>query len=203
VTNHVGLIQAEQIERAAESLGRAFVDDPLQAYILPQVESRAVLGAHIFRALLTYGHKSGHVLTTSEAAGAAVWMKPGEWEMTEEGMQQVGFFDLPGTIGEDNFTRHVNFFEYIENYHRRDAPAQHWYLAVIGVDPSRQGEGLGASMIRPVLADADKAGLPCYLETAQPKNVPMYEHLGFKVLLDEVEPVSGVRFWTFLREPHR
>jgi GNAT superfamily N-acetyltransferase len=77
----------------------------------------------------------------------------------------------------------------------------HWYLAILGVHPSMQGRGVGSSLVRPILKRADADGLHCYLETAQPKNVPLYEHLGFKVIVDEVEPKSGVRFWTFLREP--
>jgi GNAT superfamily N-acetyltransferase len=203
LNDRVGLIEDGQIDQAADALARAFFDDPLQTYILPEDDQRVRLGAPIFKALLTYGYRSGHVLTPRDAGGAAVWMKPGGWEMSEDGMQKAGFFELPGIIGEAAFDRFANFFGYIEQYHRRDAPAAHWYLAVIGVDPPRQGQGLAASMIRPVLSDADKGGLACYLETAQPKNVPLYEHLGFKVVLDEVEPASGVRFWTFLREPDR
>lgn len=118
-------------------------------------------------------------------------------------MKKAGFFDLPAAVGEPAFERFTGFFGYIEKYHHRDAPSPHWYLAVIGVDPPRQGKGLGAAMIRPVLAEADRAGLACYLETPNQKNVPLYQHLGFKIVVDEVERVSGVRFWTFLREQAR
>jgi hypothetical protein len=48
---------------------------------------------------------------------------------------------------------------------------------------------------------ADAAGLPCYLETAQPDNVAFYEYLGFARLVEAVEPRSGLRLWTFRRDP--
>jgi ribosomal protein S18 acetylase RimI-like enzyme len=202
VSNQVELIEEAQLAAAADALGRAFFNDPLQMYILPDDGERQRLSAPIFHALLKYGHRNGHVLTTpGDPAGAAVWMKPGEWEMTESGMEEAGFMALPGLLGEDAFNRFGEFFGYIEQYHHRDVPAEHWYLAVIGVDPPHQGKGHGAAMIRPVLAAADETNIPCYLETAQPDNVPLYQHLGFKVLLEEVEPTSGVRFWTFRRDP--
>jgi ribosomal protein S18 acetylase RimI-like enzyme len=202
LTHSVAEIKAEQIGTAAEVFGRAFFDDPLQTYFLPDDEERRKLSAPMFESLLRYGHLYGQVLTTpGQPAGGAVWMRPGQWEMTESGMEEAGFMKLPGVIGEAAFQRFTSFFGYIEQYHHRDVPPMHWYLAVIGVEPAMQGRGVGAAMMRPVLERADADGIPCYLETAQPKNVPLYQHLGFDVLLEEVEPESGVRFWTFRRDP--
>ena len=39
------------------------------------------------------------------------------------------------------------------------------------------------------------------LETAQPKNVPFYQKHGFDVIVDTIDPTSGLRLWTFLRKP--
>ena len=61
--------------------------------------------------------------------------------------------------------------------------------------------GLGLALLQPVIDRADSAGLPCYLETAQPDNVAFYEHLGFTRLVEAVEPRSGLRLWTFRRDP--
>ena len=56
-------------------------------------------------------------------------------------------------------------------YRRRDVgarrqPAPHWYLGVLATEPARQGTGLGRAVTAPMLAAADRAGLPAYLETA-------------------------------------
>lgn len=50
-------------------------------------------------------------------------------------------------------------------------------------------------------ADAD--GVPCYLETANEKNVPFYQKQGFSVIVDTIDSTSGLRLWTFRREPRR
>jgi hypothetical protein len=52
-----------------------------------------------------------------------------------------------------------------------------------------------------MLERADAEGLPCYLDTFQPRNVPLYQKHGFEITIEEVEPNSGVRGWGFLREP--
>ena len=72
---------------------------------------------------------------------------------------------------------------------------------VIWVEPSRQGNGLGSALIGAMLERADRDGSPCYLETFQPRNVPLYQRHGFKITIEEVEPNSGIRGWAFIREP--
>jgi ribosomal protein S18 acetylase RimI-like enzyme len=105
-------------------------------------------------------------------------------------------------IGGDAMGKFAAVMEFLEPFHERDAPVDHWYLAVIGVDSSHQGQGLGCAMMEPVLQKADEAGIACYLETAQPKNVAFYQRRGFDVLIDTVDPTSGLRLWTFRREPN-
>jgi GNAT superfamily N-acetyltransferase len=63
--------------------------------------------------------------------------------------------------------------------HPREEP--HWYLAFIGVDPARQGCGVGAALLRSRLRRCDQEGRPAYLESSKPENVPLYQHFGFHV----------------------
>ena len=72
---------------------------------------------------------------------------------------------------------------------------------VVGVAPEEQGKGIGRALLQPSIKRADTAGQPCYLETAQPANVGFYDRLGFRRVVDMVEPQSGLRLWTFRRDP--
>jgi ribosomal protein S18 acetylase RimI-like enzyme len=89
----------------------------------------------------------------------------------------------------------------VDPYHHRDVPAAHWYVMVVGVEPAAQGSGVGRALLQPIMDRAQAAGLPCYLETAQPNNVAFYEHLGFRRLVETVDHQSGLRLWTFRRDP--
>src|SRR5258707_15663182 len=70
---------------AAAALSRAFQDDPLQKYVLPDPVERAAQSPGLFTPLLRYGLNFGEVLTTAGfPAGAAVWLGPEAWEVSPE-----------------------------------------------------------------------------------------------------------------------
>ncbi len=76
----------------------------------------------------------------------------------------------------------------------------HMYLALLGVDPSAQGNGIGRLLLQPRLDYCDENGLPVYLETQKPDNLPFYERFGFKVR-DTVAFDKSPTLWSMWREP--
>jgi ribosomal protein S18 acetylase RimI-like enzyme len=77
----------------------------------------------------------------------------------------------------------------------------HWYLGVLATEPARQGTGLGRAVTAPMLAAADRAGLPAYLETASESNVGIYRRLGFEPVRDVTMPDGGPTCWLMRRDP--
>ncbi len=79
--------------------------------------------------------------------------------------------------------------------------APHVYLFTVGTRKAARGKGLGKALVSPVLAAADKAGLPVYLENTNPANDGFYRSLGFQRTgefhVDETAPVVT----TMWREP--
>jgi ribosomal protein S18 acetylase RimI-like enzyme len=80
-------------------------------------------------------------------------------------------------------------------------PEPHWYLEAIGVEPALQGQGVGTTLVRTVLDEADAAGTPAYLETETEPNVAFYESLGFEVAERHVATSVGVPVWLMVRQP--
>jgi ribosomal protein S18 acetylase RimI-like enzyme len=56
----------------------------------------------------------------------------------------------------------------------------HWYLPLIAADPARQGQGLGTALMEAAIARIDKDGRPAYLDSSNPRNIPLYERFGFE-----------------------
>jgi ribosomal protein S18 acetylase RimI-like enzyme len=108
---------------------------------------------------------------------------------------------LPAVLGKDAFVRFGTALDYLTRVHGPSTPPRAWYLAIVGVAPARRRRGIGAALLAPILARADAEQLPCCLDTSQPDNRSFYEGLGFRVTADTVDPASGVRFWTFQRDP--
>jgi len=79
-------------------------------------------------------------------------------------------------------------------------PDAYWLLLFLAVDPAMQGRGLGGNLIRPVLHQADKDGVACYLDSGNERNLPFYERHGFEVA-GEVQVPDGPRVWGMIRTP--
>ena len=165
--------------QTARVLARAFHDDPVFGWMLPAEGSRH---RRIQRFFVTELHheslRHGAVdaaWADGRVAGAAVWFPPGTWTAGTEASALPGYLRAFGRrIGV------VSQFESVAvGVHPRDQP--HWYLAFIGVDPVRQGQGVGAALLRSRLRRSDEEGLPAYLESSKPENVPIYQHFGFHV----------------------
>jgi ribosomal protein S18 acetylase RimI-like enzyme len=58
----------------------------------------------------------------------------------------------------------------------------HWYLPWLAVAPALQGRGLGGQLLEDGLAIVDEDRLPAFLETPNPRTVPLYERHGFEVM---------------------
>jgi GNAT superfamily N-acetyltransferase len=183
------------------ALSRAFYDDPMMAYVLPDEAKRAAQLDWFMAKGALYGHKYGEVHTTAgRVEGNAIWLPPGDTKVPMTRMMATGMLAAPLRFGLGAFNRFLKTMNLFERMHERDMHQQHWYLMILGVDPPRQGQGVGGALIAPVLARADAEGLPCYLETAKARNVTFYRKHGFEVVVEDDVP-NGFHYWTMKRPP--
>ena len=190
------------VDAAAGALAKAFQDDPLQSYVFPDPRERAEKSPAHFSPLVAYGLRFGRVFTTApQILGVSIWLPPHGWEVTPERAAEVGLDRLPELLGQANADRFFSVLGHADSFHKTDVPPAHWYTMVLGVAPEGQGRGLGRALMQPILTDAAANGLPCYLETTQPTNVSFYQHLGFQVVRELVEPTSKLKLWTFRLDP--
>jgi GNAT superfamily N-acetyltransferase len=88
----------------------------------------------------------------------------------------------------------------IETQHARRMPGPHLRLDFFGVDPDRQGAGIGTLLMSHGHEIADRQALPCYLETFTESNVRYYERRGYAVI--GTYPVGdGVPVYALVRPP--
>ena len=90
------------------------------------------------------------------------------------------------------------------NMHQKTGPVippGSWYLSIVGIAPPFQGQGLGETLIRPMLERTDRRGCHTYLETFTERNKTFYARLGFEDAGRFDEPETGARYWVMLRRP--
>lgn len=188
------------VAAAGETLAQAFQNDPIQVHVFPDPEERRRRSPAQFSTLAWEGRLFGEAFAMPGMTGISVWMPP-EGVVTAEPGAKSRMGDLPGLMGNDALTRFGAVLDYLSKNHQKGMPAKTWYLMVVGVHPDHQGRGLGRALLAPIIARADAARTAISLDTAQPNVKPFYEKLGFKVAIESVDPGSGLRLWSYLREP--
>jgi GNAT superfamily N-acetyltransferase len=76
-------------------------------------------------------------------------------------------------------------------------------LLTVGVDRQVQCQGRGSALVGDGLARADEEGLPRYLNTNTPANLPFYERLGVTVLEEASPGKGGLPGWAMRLGSHR
>ncbi|MDX2166662.1 MAG: GNAT family N-acetyltransferase [Deltaproteobacteria bacterium] len=136
-----------------------------------------------------FAHGSADLL--ADGGGAALWLPPG---VDSDGAALVEL--MREAI--DPSRRDATFALLGElAAHRPSQP--HWYLPLIGVDPARKLRGLGSALLRHALQRCDRDHQPAYLESSDPKNIPLYERHGF-VLQAAVQVGDSPPLFPMLRE---
>jgi ribosomal protein S18 acetylase RimI-like enzyme len=193
-----------QISAAAATLARAFHDDPLMVYTIPDPAERARMLPGVYAPMIRFGFLAGEVYATASAnalEGVALWLPPNaKW--TRENIEASGMHLLANLIGNNAYQRYREVVGREWQARERDMPEACWYLLLLGVEPGCQRRGLGGALMRPILQRADAGRLACYLETEKERNVAFYMKQGFDMIVNGEEAgTSGVRFWTFRRMP--
>ena len=137
-----------------------------------------------------FAHGSAHYV--DGYTGAALWLPP-EVHPDEEALITLLQRTVPAELQQDLFT----VFEQMGRYHPREP---HWYLPLIGVDPSRQGKGFGSALLQHALVTCDRDHLPAYLESTSPQSVPLYTRHGFE-LLGIIQVGGSPPIFPMLRRP--
>lgn len=198
-------LDAQHFKQASAVMSRAFQNDPVWKYLLPDDARRLRSLPSFFSILVRYSLRYGEVYTTPDLEGVACWLPPGNTTPAFGRLLRIGFREasLGLELGWAGFRRYTAMEDYCDTIHKRSVAGQHWYLWGLGVDPSCQGHGIGGMLIQPVLARAASSGLPCYLETSNARNVPFYRKYGFTVVSEGVVPKSQLPVWAMLRSPHQ
>jgi GNAT superfamily N-acetyltransferase len=199
VSTRIVTLTEAQVLAAGGLLARAFHDDPLMSYSIPDAREREQLLPEVYARMIRFGTLAGEVYTTANFEGVALWMPPAAtWP--REKIVASGMHEMPVVIGEAAYQRYRDVVSREWEARQRDMDDECWYLFLLGVEPLLQRHGLGHALIRPVLERAAAAHVPCYLETENERNVPFYKEQGFELIVNGEEAGStGVRFWTFQR----
>ncbi|MUL35749.1 GNAT family N-acetyltransferase [Gloeocapsopsis dulcis] len=203
MSTEVVSLKRSQIDAASEVLAQAFNADPMFSYFALEDEpARLDLINWVAKTILRYSQHYNHIYTTQhDLKGVAVWLPPTKYPLNNVRFLLSGLYRIPPRLRFDRFKQLIALFSKLEGYHQQDLPEKHWYLFMLGVAPTYQSQGIGSLLLQPILKQADREKLPCYLETSTEKGVRFYQRNGFEVLRSGTFPKTNLQYWTLKREP--
>jgi ribosomal protein S18 acetylase RimI-like enzyme len=181
-------------------LARSFFDDPQMAFLFPDESTRAADLGVMFTTIAASMVPQGHTYVLDDGAAglpaASLWSPPEVPSFPDEAASPI-VETVVARYGDAGIGRLVAMGEAMDAHHPH---APHLYLFIIGVEPSRQGQGLGEQLLRPMLAHCDATGTSAYLESSNPRNLDFYRRLGFETI-SEFHPDGGPLFTGMWRDP--
>lgn len=165
--------QSGESDRVAAVMTTAFASDPVLRWVFPDPHQYVTYFPQLMRAFGVPAFEHDSVHRASDFKAAALWLPPGAHADDEalgalmgealEPVRQEHVFSLLGQMGE---------------FHPE---AEHWYLPAIGVDPRCQGMGYGSALLAHALEICDRDHHVAYLESSNPRNIPLYQRFGFEI----------------------
>ena len=152
----------------------AFSSDPMARWAYPNPATYLAVMPQTVMAFGGNGFAHGTVHLADGGAAAAMWLPP-DVHPDAERLAALSEQHTP----RERLADMMQVFEQMDGYH----PAEPcWYLPLIGVDPACQGRGHGSALLRYALANCDRDRASAYLESSNPRNIPLYERHGFQTL---------------------
>lgn len=193
-------LDASRVHDAIAATSRAFWPDPMFGFF-----SRNGLDEHMnmpafIKAVMhdALGHgEVDAVMKSGRIAATASWLPPGAAPRSTLRELRVTALCASALVRGRNRLKALAILNEMDKQHPSEP---HWYLAAIGVDPLFQGRGIGTALLRTRLDVCDRTGLPAYLETQKPENVPYYERFGFTVR-HTVAKQGCPTLWAMWRDP--
>jgi GNAT superfamily N-acetyltransferase len=185
---------ASERERQAviDVITLAFSTDPMARWAYPDPHTYLAIWPETIAAFGGNGFAHGTVHLVAGGGAAAIWLPSG----VQPDFERLELLTAQHSPPERQADM-VQVFEQMDRFHPEE-PC--WYLPLIGMDPTSQGRGYGSALLRYALEHVDRAGAPAYLESSNPRNIPLYERHGFEVL-GSIQAGSSPTIVPMMRRP--
>jgi GNAT superfamily N-acetyltransferase len=176
-TTMVRRAEHADIGRVATILTDAFLHGDLAGWLVPNLDQRQDVYPPYFRMLAEHAVRRGHVELIDDAA-AALWYDLGP--DLDQAPALDDYDQRLAAITGSALDRFQHLDHAMHTHHPRGTA--HAYLAFLAVRPPRQGQGLGATLLRHRHTHLDQQRRPAYLEATGTRNRRLYQRHGYHPL---------------------
>ena len=196
--NGLYIIKKSDFEPIIEMSGRAYEDYPLEVYFTGGKYDPENLKQTIRINLYTMFDDGIIYSDSPELNGLVILIPPGYTGINTLSFLWNGGFKTIWSRGIRTFIRMANFESFAMDIRKKYTNYEDWYLYNLCVDKKAQGKKISSKLIKPLINYFKLNKKLCYLENNSDKNVPIYEHFGFKVVEKTIVPGSNVEHYAIM-----
>lgn len=190
-------------QQAGKILSEAFFNYPLMLHAFAE-QSEAVrakglhhLYTHCSKAAVMYGG----VKVTPDGQGAVIWLPGGHFPLGVVREIKSGMAAIPFKLGLKATLRLMNHDAEPDSWLKRNASASFGYVWCVGVNIPARGKGYSRLLIEQSIAEMKQKGMDeFWLKTEDPKNVTIYQKLGFETVRHFTVKSSKIPCWVMRKE---
>ncbi len=189
--------------RAGQAMADAFVDDPIWRKLFEGQSELDRKYQAFFETPVRHCLKYGRVYANSAGIEGLIAYVPGKFsDMTFWRMLRSGALGCGMRMGMEAGRKMADLRVLSGHRAEHTAGRSYLYLLLLGVKTAHQGKGIGGSLLRALIAEADEEDCAIYLETETEQNVRLYERFGFKTVKKITLEKLGLPMWEMMRESH-
>jgi ribosomal protein S18 acetylase RimI-like enzyme len=188
---------------AGHILATAFLHYPLMQYAFEgkTEEQRPILLNRLYSRCVGAASIYGGVILTPDKLGAVIWLPGKNFTLSLPKEIRSGMAAIPFQLGLKSTLRLMNHDGESEGWIKKNASSKMGYIWCVGVLPQARGKGHSRLLIDQSIIEMKKQGITeCWLKTEDPKNVGIYQKLGFVLINEMVVKSSGIKSWAMKKE---
>lgn len=178
-TGQVGIRKTTRKDKAlvVDILSQAFRKDPQIHWLSGGGRNKAKKVKALMSFAFEQRHLHGDVYITTDQQAVAIWRNEKRSRFSLLLFKEYLRFLLLYGLKQ---VRKINRMDQeIHQHYPKNKPF--YYLWILGTSEAGRGKGLSSKLMNALLAKADLNQIDVFLETANPKNLPIYRKKGFEV----------------------
>ena len=190
---HIRKAEEKDIPELSKIMALAFAGEAFNRWVFGDEKTAIERGQKLFALLGRRFINEGYFLTTEDKKAVILCVPPDSAKASF--LKDMGLMFRMALIFRTKMIFMLGIFKQMEIMKPKEP---HFYIEVLGVDPSVQRGGLGRALMNHVLGICDQNGWLAYLENPE-HLVPYYESFGFKVRATHEVPKVGITMYTMTR----
>jgi ribosomal protein S18 acetylase RimI-like enzyme len=190
-------------QQAGKILADAFLHYPLMQYAFEgrSEEERAKALHQMYSCCVPAAALYGGVILSEGKQGALIWLNGKNFPLGLLREIKSSMWTIPFHLGAKTTLRLMNHDAVSEGWIAKNAGEKFGYIWCVGVNANSRGKGYSKKIIDQAITDMRAQGMnEFWLKTEDPKNVTIYQKLGFELVYETVVKSSGLKSWVMRRK---